>query len=512
MKSLLNEVFNIKNGMFRKKDGSEVPIAYIDPSTSESTYQYKDKIKDFGAVWIGSLKTWGWFTTNQDVYQTKIKPCLDYLVSVEKNDNGEARDVVSIIDKLLSEISSGNILTVETFNENNLKGKLEGFKRELINIMSDEELKEKLLPIIKFRNAQGHQYSLTNAILVYIQDPKATMVKSKGNWAKMNREVIPNSKPIALWCPKGGTPLTDEEKENKTNIFLRRLNKTSKKELTPGEKEQLRVLLKPKGHTGFSLQPYFYDIRFTTQIEGKEDLVGNNNVDLPWYDDSGDVTETTEMYCDAVISCAQDRGIKVAYVDELGGARGVSKSGAIDVLKESPKNAGLFNTLTHEYAHELLHQKYIKKHDEDPQGYGRFFIGTEQGRAAVEQQAELCAWIVLRNFGFDMPTNINYVGLWGMDENKAPKVFDTVADAATCIIKDITAKTTTMKESIDKMVNEMTGLDVAKMIGCEDIYLKNKEANDLDNQKRVAFQESFNKVLTNINSTRNRNLKQPFRL
>ncbi|MDE6285316.1 MAG: hypothetical protein K2M17_06175, partial [Bacilli bacterium] len=401
---------------------------------------------------------------------------------------------------LLSEIQGGNVETTETFSPNEIKTRLEDFKRELMSIVSDEEFKQKMLPIIKFRQAQGHQYSFTNAILVYIQDPKATMVKSRTNWSKLNRIVVDTSHPIALWVPVGGRPLTDLQKEQITARFLNAMKVNSVKELNPGQKEELRVRLKPRGGS-FKLIASFFDIRYTKQMNGKEDLVGNNNTDdIPWFDDSGEETKETKMYCDAVMQCIKDRGIKLNFVDDLGGARGVSKSGTIEVLSNTPYNSGLFNTLCHEYSHELLHQKYVVSADGD--GYGRFFIGTQQGRAVVEQQAELSAWIVLRNFGFDMKTNINYVGLWGMDEKNACKVFDTVANVASTIIKDITEIINhKMNESRNIIKEELTGLDVAKMVGCEEIYLRSKEENEnegLNESKRQEFKKIFDETLKKL--------------
>jgi hypothetical protein len=144
----------------------------------------------------------------------------------------------------------------------------------------------------------------------------------------------------------------------------------------------------------------------------------------------------------------------------------------------------MVNTLCHEFAHELLHQDYEKKPDE----LKKYFIGTKQGRATVEQQAELCSWIVLREFGFDMETNINYVGIWGLNNDNAVTVFDTVADVATKITMKIMNNlnsNVTMKESKNYLKEHViTGLDVAKMIGCEDIYLQsaeNQENSMLDN-------------------------------
>lgn len=476
----LNEEFNIRNGEFTAKNGTKYKIAYIDPKTSENTYQYKNEIQKYGAKWMGHLKTWGWFLGDnpQETYNNKIKPCLDYLASVEQTENGEKRDVVSIIDKLLSELQSGNIVELEGFDAQSLEEKLRQFKQELVSITSDEEFKQKLLPIIKRRNAQGHQFSLMNAILMYIQDPEATLVKSTTNWPNFNRVVLPNAKPIALFVPYGGKPLSKEQKEMITQAFLNSVGKTDKKELTPGEKDRLRVRLMPKGGNKFKFAPNFYDIRFTEQMEGKEDVVGSSHVeDLPWYDADSKPTDNTQMLCDAMIQVIQASSVKVTAVKDLGGARGVSKSGNIEYLENEPRNIGMFNTLVHEFSHELLHQKYLKNNDTNPNGYGSYFIGQQQGRAMVEQQAELSAWIVCRSFGYDMPTNINYVGLWGMDDKAAPFVFDTVAGVATRIIKDLNKVLNNegLEESVNKSLNEnITGLEVAELLGCGELYKRYK--------------------------------------
>lgn len=49
-----------------------------------------------------------------------------------------------------------------------------------------------------------------------------------------------------------------------------------------------------------------------------------------------------------------------------------------------------------------------------------------------------------------------------------------------------------------QMINEISGLDVAKMCGCEDIYLRNKEQQEADTEKRQSFQESFKRIFEKI--------------
>ena len=502
MGKLITEIFNIKNGLFTKKNGEKIKIAYIDPSTSESTYEHKDKIKNqFGAAWIGTLKTWGWFLGNQpeQVYNTKIKPCLEYLMSVEKNKpSDDKREVISIIDDLLRELQGATMpnvaeVGVKSMSKEEIQDKVASFKEELLNIMSDEEFKAKLMSIIKFRNAQGHKFSFRNTILFLVQDPEATLVKSKSNWFAMNRTVKPNAKPIALWVPKGGKSLTADEKRIRTRNFCDSCGVKDVKDLNPGEKERLKVILKGYQASSFDLMPNFYDYRFTEQMTDKEDLVGDPNAKLPWFDDSGEETPETVKFVDSLIEIINEVGIKVNYVDDLNGARGVSMSGTIEVLKNEPKNSGMFNTLTHEFAHELLHQRYLHNNNEDLKSY---FIGTKQGRAVVEQQAELSAWIVLRNFGFDMETNINYVGMWGMDEKNAAKVFDTVASVSEEIIRRLGQKmSTNITESLMRLVeNRIDGYGLAKMLGFEDLYVRSKK---LEKQNTVT--ENYKSLVNRIN-------------
>ena len=58
-KRILKEAFNLKNANYKSKDGNEHKIAYIDPTTSENTFAFKDAIKKFGAKFFSSIKAWG---------------------------------------------------------------------------------------------------------------------------------------------------------------------------------------------------------------------------------------------------------------------------------------------------------------------------------------------------------------------------------------------------------------------------------------------------------------------
>lgn len=488
---LLSESFNLKNDTITTSKGKVVKIAYIDPSTSDKTYPYKDVIKNkFGGVFFNHLKTWGWFLNSNPsyVYQTKIKPCLEWLDS-QINDN---RDIIGMIDALIKEVGGSDCP-----NREDIEVKLRRFKEELINTVSDENFKALLEPIIKFKQAQGHQFTLNNSILVYVQDPEATLVKSKTKWLNFNREVVDNAPSIWLWIPTNFTPYTDEEKEKIIQEFLKKHNVKSVEDLHPGLREELDVLLTGKNPRSYELGPFFFDVRYTKQIEGTEDLVGSNKVDVPWFDDSGEETNETKQYFNALLKLVEKSGIHVDYVDSLGGARGVSKSGSIDLLSNQKINTGMINTLIHEFAHELLHQTYLKSKNSE---FNDYFVGTREGREKVEQQAELCAWIVMKIFGYDMKTNINYIGLWGLNQQSAPSVFDSVAKVAQYIANGIENNLNYMNEG--RLIIEsitITGKDVANMLGLGKLYDKYKNIQLSNNQPMDDDEEFEPQVKENRN-------------
>lgn len=511
MKKQINESYTIKNGGIKGQNGQIMRIAYIDPAESEGTYEHKDVIKNaYRGVWLKNLKTWGWFLGNnpEQVYRTQIQPCLQYLESVSKSGGRETNQIIQIIDQLIAELQSTDASVTSMGqpggnnameSEEEVTSKLEGFKKQLISAVSSDDFKKLIEPIIKFKRAQGHQFSFANALLIWIQDPEARMVKSRPRWAAMNRTVKPDAPALWAWVPKGRTIKVDTDEV--TRNFLTACGKRDVTELTPGEKEELSIRLKPTYASSFKIGPWFYDYRFTEQMEGKEDLVGDPNADVEWFDDSGDETDESKLYVEAMMNIIKKSGVHVSSVDDLGGARGVSKNGEINVLNGVKQNMGFLNTLVHEFAHEVLHQKYLQKQG---QKWAQYFVGTSEGRGCVEQQAELTAWIVLKFLGYDMNTNINYVGIWGMSENNASKVFDSVASVANVIYSDLMKEVNSMNNGGEQAtleeglgeIKQVTGRDVAEMLGCAEIYDKSSQLPM--NQISENFDRFYNRICNPI--------------
>lgn len=503
MREILNEEINYK--VERAKNGT--PIAYIDPKTSENVYNFKDIIKKHGGKWDAYSKRWYWWLSKDSneseiIINSQINPAIEELTSVETPMGGERRnpeDIKASVSKMVKELDT--ILNASSVkgganspSESDIKAKVASFKEKIVNLTSSEEFKLLLGPIIKFKQALGHSYSFGNTILIWLQDPKATMVKSKSRWAKVHRRVKEGSPAIMLYSPVGLEPYTPEQKKEIAAAFLKKYDVKSTRELTPGQKEILSVKLSGGNPKGFKLTPSFYDHRFTEVMEGKEDLAPKSNIDdIPWFDDKSPSSEKTVALYDAAIASIEETGIKVNYIDDLGGARGVSRSGVIDVLKDSQKNIGDFNTLVHEFSHELLHQRYLKTRNEND--YGSFFVGTDKGRGMVEQQAELSAWIICQYFGYEMPTSVNYMGCWGMDEKSAAKVFDTVADTSSKIIEMVSKNLKhNIEEGIEKRRREIiTGEELANKLGLGDLYHKSKQM-----EKSNFSEGKLNKIIDNV--------------
>lgn len=510
---LLTESFAYRIGEINLPNMGKQKIAYIDIKASQDTYYIRNQIKEFGAKYSNNPKCWYWILGKnpENVIRTKVQPCIEWLTQIEDMGGEPKRKVEDIINKLIAKVNSSSMPNLGNgSSKDDILNKLESFKQELVNITSDEEFKKMMEPIIKFKNANGTRYSILNTILILIQDPEATMVKSTSKWKAVNRRVKKNAKPICLWLPKGERAYTEEEQEKIKIDFLREKKVKSVDELTPGDKEILHDLMNKTIAESFDLCPYWFDYRFTEQIPNTEDLVGNPNHDIQWYDDDGEETPELVNKIDATLAVIQNEGIKLSFVDDLGGARGVSKSGTIEILKNQNKNAGMLNTIIHEFAHEILHQTYLKNKNSELRDY---FVGTKDGRGKVEQQAELCAWIVMKGFGYDMKTNINYVGIWGLNQDNAVKVFDSVSKVATIITKKITEMENSQKNMTEskrylKESNIPSGYEIAKMVGCGDIYKKSamKQKNTIhmtQNDLTEMIQKTVSKILKENLNTNN---------
>ena len=509
MKKLIKEEINYKVG----RDAKNKPIVYIVADASENLDNFAKILRKYKAKNDGDKWYWELYNDdkkNQLLLYRYINPAIEELTAVETPANGERRNTSDLkmnINKINRELEEFLNASADEFNADSatveeVKERVASFKEKLVNITNSEEFMKVFGPIITLRKAIGHEYSFYNMILLWLQDPQATLVKPKGRWIRLNRYVLPNAPAIILSVPRNMKKYSLEERQLIKSAFLTQRGVKSVKELTPGDKEELDILLKGYGPEGFKYAADFYDHRFTKPKRGKKDLAPNASTeDVEWFDDKSPVEEKTEKLYATTVEVIKDMDIQIQYVNDLNGARGSSSGGLIKVLKDVPKNIGAVKTLFHELAHELLHHKYASSKNAELAG---FFVGRKQGRAMVEQQAEVSAWIICQYFGFNMQTSTNYMGCWGMDAKSAVNVFDTVADVSNYIIDKILIKMgKRVNESIvSENMQHITGLDIANKVGLGNFYKKgekmlNKEINPLgENKLREMVREAIINIIS----------------
>jgi hypothetical protein len=316
----------------------------------------------------------------------------------------------------MSELLSG----VPQKSGDDIEKKLEELKNKFISITSAQEFKDFMRPILNFRRTSKYKYSILNTILIWLQDSEATFVLSLGKWRKnYNHEINDNAKIITLCVP------------NQIKI-----KKKVKNEDGTEEVKEISIT------KSFTFRKTFTDIRFTHQMEGKENILkdyeeGKKRLsELKWHED-GTVDDELKTLINAVEMVCKDEGINIEKVkkETLGGALGVSMNGGktIKLIDGQEVNEGFVKTAVHELTHSLCHWEN-----------SRFKLQKDYSHQ--EQEAEMCAWAVLCVFGYEATTDasMNYIGAWGLTEETAKEVFERMGVVITYIVNKIQEKIDTI--------------------------------------------------------------------
>jgi hypothetical protein len=226
--------------------------------------------------------------------------------------------------------------------------------------------------------AKFHHYSFGNIMLILSQRPDATHVAGFRTWLSMKRWVKKGEKGIAIIAP----------------MLLKR-----------GEGEG-RLEGEPERIVRFKAV-YVFDY---SQTDGEP---------LP---ETAETTGDPGHYLSRLQGFVQSLGIKLSNEAPPAGALGVSKGGEIRIaLGLSP--AREFEVLTHELAHELLHQ------GSDAQ---------RGNKTVVETEAEAVAFVVCHAIGLDPSTAASdYIQLFQGTKETLAASLDRVQKTADRILKAI---------------------------------------------------------------------------
>lgn len=443
-------------------------------------YPYKDILKKYGAYWNKFNKFWFFWAnkeSEESIIEKRIKPAIAEIKKTHETFIQEIDDII----KALDEDKGGEVEGVEMPSpqeESDIKTKLKEFKEMLVNIEDDEDFKNIMKQVIAIKSAQGQKFSLGNSLLIFLQNKNAGIVNSKSNWFKFYNREVKNGRPLMVYAPQGSKfKQSKDSKKEITSNFYKKINKKPGDKLTPAEGIKLKELTRDTVFAvRFKLVPV-YSEKDTVQIPGTEDFVKkakDAQKDVKWFEENAISDEVRPVYT-GLIDFAEGEGIEVGLVDDLGGARGVSKSGKIEILKNEGNDVGLTKTLAHEIIHELLHQKYLK----DKGGKsGQFNIGRGLDTGAIEQQAELSAWMFMHAFGFDVKTtSLNYTVMWGGDKDNMIKVFGTVSSVVNYLIDQVNAKIKAINEGTHTHGTHISPEQIADLVGLGKEFdeVKNKE-------------------------------------
>ena len=238
---------------------------------------------------------------------------------------------------------------------------------------------------LEFRS-RFHKYSFSNAFLIALQHPSATMVAGYRKWQELGRQVRKGEKSIGILAP-----------------MTRKIR---------DEADEERIVV-----TGFRTASVF-DV---SQTDGPE----IPDVPRPTLL-NGDDEAAIRMLLHAE-GFARDLGLKVAYVPqgELHGAMGSypPATGWIRVREDvSPKQQ--LKTLVHEIAHGILHSK----------------IDDRQSHSLIELEAESAAYLVADGLGLDTSAySFHYVAHYAVDAELLLKSGDAAVKAADQILAALTA-------------------------------------------------------------------------
>lgn len=242
----------------------------------------------------------------------------------------------------------------------------------------------------RFLDCMGrfHEYSWHNCLLIACQMPEASLVAGFRRWLALGRHVRKGEKGIGILAPMA----------------------CRKKQEADGADDETETVIR-----GFRVV-HVFDV---SQTEGDElpEFAGIHG-------DPGELLLRLEQ---------MTRGSGIRLTDEAlpMGTQGVSRKGEITLAAGLPP-AERFAVLTHELAHEWMHDEEHRRH---------------MPKTVRETEAEAVAYVVCRAFGLDCSTrSSDYIQLYRGDEITLTESLQRIQTTATRIIQSLDETQQTIEE------------------------------------------------------------------
>jgi hypothetical protein len=429
----------------------------------------KDILKRNGFMWDNNNKQW-WLNDKFKPIETVIEIAKKAVAEANKSLGGsnEANELIQKLEDVKDAVKAAPISPETDVKKDDLVKKIEGFINELADEVDSVTLTGKIKEYFDWI-AKFPGYSFNNQILIYIQKRDATRVNSKSGWSRLGYTPKEGAQQIIIWRPKLSEPSPAVKKQRKED-FIKKYGKGGK--LSPEmEKKMEKMINDPIPSLPFILYPV-YDISDVVDDKGE----GASSVEKPkldWF--STEENEVADKIFNAMVKVYADHGIDFAVEDAKGGEKGYSAGGKVRVSSDAV-GVGKASTAIHEFAHELMHQDYLKtKADADKNGgnamgeKAKHIIDAYVGRnipEILELQAESVAYVVLKSF--DVPGlkyAVNYIALWKGTKDSIMGNLDVITTTANIIIKNIN-KHIVMDEAEEQAIHGdlVTPGEVAKLL------------------------------------------------
>ena len=272
-----------------------------------------------------------------------------------------------------------------------------------------------LLQMRKYSGTLG-DYSGFNSLLIGMQDPGATIVRSRNEWKYFGREVNDDALPISVLYPLG---VAHKDGPGKVKDFIEKKREEGLSDEAIEELAREKFNLSGGGFTRVFSTGKVYDISQTTPIPGKAKPVEED-------------IKATSLYSTLKKIAKEHYEVEESTIDN--GARGyTAHSGEgqkIVVMKIPGEDVNVLHTLIHEMSHARLEHLYRK----------------ELPRGLAESEAELSTYLVGAHFGFDFrEDSAAYIKGWldsarSEGKNLGKENLDRVMNNARWLINEISNK------------------------------------------------------------------------
>lgn len=326
----------------------------------------------------------------------------------------------------------------------------ENIKDGVLKVFESEKYKKHLDVMRKF-----HNYSLNNQILIFIQNPNATLVKGYKSWKNdFDRQVKKGEKGIDILAPSPYTITVENEKLDEHG------NKILDEQGNP-------ILEKQKIKMNSYRKVTVFDI---SQTDGKKIEHLNLVEELKFN------VENFNSFFNAL----KEISPVPVYVENINGnAKGYySPSENKIVIKENMSQSQTIKTLIHEIAHAKLHNKEnLKIREED------------LSRNTREVEAESVAYIMSNYLGVDTSDySFGYIASWSSNKDLTELIssLETIQKASNELIEDLKKEfknhnilkneniQDSLKNKIDEKIQEKTEDKIQNKIENEKLSIKEK--------------------------------------